>query len=501
MTKPYLTIYIRVKITLILITIVVFASFSQSSVGIGTVAPHQSALLELSSTNKGFLPSRMTEAEMNAINNPARGLMIYCTSCIPNGVYIYENSKFRMLQFFENPLKYLYIADVSVARGTTSFVISPILIPSEAAANYSLIDPPSEVFISGTTEETRINIPTDINDREYNITVKAIGNGDYNGETRASFKLNITRIPLEELSIADVSITKGTTTSFIISSTLTPSGATADYSLIDPPAGVSINGRRISIAADVNAGEYDITVKVIGNASYNGETRATFKLNITPIALMGLSIADVSITRGTTSFNISPTLRPSGATVDYYLITNPIGGIMEGTTINIAANIGIRRYNITVKAIGKGNYNGETEATFKLNVARPPTRAECFRFSTGIILGYHCSGSVSDLVIPASIGGVEVQSIAARAFKGSGINSVIIPNTMRSIGYAAFNDNNLTSVFIPDSVREIKGLAFGSNYNLRSVSIKSGITYVSYGRVRSFGRGCSEGNGCIKVRR
>ena len=84
--------------------------------------------------------------------------------------------------------------------------------------------------------------------------------------------------------------------------------------------------------------------------------------------LTGLSIADVSVTRGTTSFDISPTLIPSEATVDYELITNLGEVTMAGTRINIAADMAIGEYNITVKATGKDNYNGETRATFKLTI-------------------------------------------------------------------------------------------------------------------------------------
>ncbi len=59
-------------------------SFAQR-VGIGTNRPDSSALLELKSTNSGFLPPRMTFAQRNAIVNPATGLMIYCTDCGPKG--------------------------------------------------------------------------------------------------------------------------------------------------------------------------------------------------------------------------------------------------------------------------------------------------------------------------------------------------------------------------------------------------------------------------------
>ena len=60
-----------------------FTTFAQ--VGIGTATPHASAALDITSTTQGFLPPRMTEAQRNAINTPALGLMVYCTDCGANG--------------------------------------------------------------------------------------------------------------------------------------------------------------------------------------------------------------------------------------------------------------------------------------------------------------------------------------------------------------------------------------------------------------------------------
>lgn len=52
------------------------------SVGIGVLAPHASAALEVTSidNNKGFLPPRMTLAQRDAIASPAAGLTIYNSS-------------------------------------------------------------------------------------------------------------------------------------------------------------------------------------------------------------------------------------------------------------------------------------------------------------------------------------------------------------------------------------------------------------------------------------
>jgi len=59
--------------------------YSQGSVGIGSGLINNSALLELSSSNKGFLPPRMTQEQMNAISNPADGLIIFCSDCGEDG--------------------------------------------------------------------------------------------------------------------------------------------------------------------------------------------------------------------------------------------------------------------------------------------------------------------------------------------------------------------------------------------------------------------------------
>lgn len=73
--------------------IIVCAIFSKqyAQVGIGTNNPSSSAILDLTSTSKGFLPPRMTELEKNAISSPATGLLIYQINNAP-GLYYYTGS-------------------------------------------------------------------------------------------------------------------------------------------------------------------------------------------------------------------------------------------------------------------------------------------------------------------------------------------------------------------------------------------------------------------------
>src|SRR3954467_13733515 len=64
---------------------------SSGSAGIGTTTPNASSLLELRSTTKGLLISRMTKAQRDAIASPATGLMIFQTNNNP-GFYYYSGT-------------------------------------------------------------------------------------------------------------------------------------------------------------------------------------------------------------------------------------------------------------------------------------------------------------------------------------------------------------------------------------------------------------------------
>lgn len=101
------------------------ASAQQPGVAINTNgnAAHSSALLDVQSTNKGFLLPRITQAQRLAISNPANGLLVFDTDV--NKLYQYQGGLWRMIldnSFWTESAtrKWIYNTNDSIGMGTIS---------------------------------------------------------------------------------------------------------------------------------------------------------------------------------------------------------------------------------------------------------------------------------------------------------------------------------------------------------------------------------------------
>jgi len=74
------------------------------------------------------------------------------------------------------------------------------------------------------------------------------------------------------------------------------------------------------------------------------------------------------------------------------------------------------------------------------------------------------------LVIPEGVVKIEMS-----AFRDCNLRVVSLPETLEEIEGWAFAYCNLNELFIPDNVKEIGKRAFFTNYNLRKISLPSGI--------------------------
>ncbi len=81
--------------TFVLSLLVFNDAFGQ--IGIGTTSPNSSAILDLSSTTKGFLPPRMTASQRSSISNPTSGLLVYQTDGV-TGIYQYNGTSWVQLK-------------------------------------------------------------------------------------------------------------------------------------------------------------------------------------------------------------------------------------------------------------------------------------------------------------------------------------------------------------------------------------------------------------------
>ena len=69
---------------------------ASGNIGIGIATPNSSAILDLTSTNRGFLPPRMTASQRTAISAPATGLLVYQTDATA-GYYVYTGAAWTSL--------------------------------------------------------------------------------------------------------------------------------------------------------------------------------------------------------------------------------------------------------------------------------------------------------------------------------------------------------------------------------------------------------------------
>ena len=90
------------KTSLFFLAMLLFHSsllFSQVAINSDGSAPDSSAGLDVSFTNKGFLPPRLTLGQMSAIENPSEGLMVYCTTNEKVYIFVASTNTWKEVNF------------------------------------------------------------------------------------------------------------------------------------------------------------------------------------------------------------------------------------------------------------------------------------------------------------------------------------------------------------------------------------------------------------------
>lgn len=101
----------RIIVLLIFINLIGIRTYSQ--VGIGTVVPEQSSILDISASNKGMLTPRMTTVQKNTIASPANGLLVFDTDLGKFSFYDQSTSTWNELGTSEVRDNYKLVKSVS----------------------------------------------------------------------------------------------------------------------------------------------------------------------------------------------------------------------------------------------------------------------------------------------------------------------------------------------------------------------------------------------------
>jgi hypothetical protein len=164
-----------------------------AQVGIGTITPHTSSVLDVSSTTQGMLTPRMTSIQRTAIASPADGLMVYDTDLKS---FYYYNSTITSWNVINSGTT----GRLKFKRIKSTDVLATVLATEKAAGGNTkyLLDVNTYYEINGTIS---FDLPIDLNnayisgqDANEDVLVRTSGNL-FDGTTGGSIRNVTIQVP------------------------------------------------------------------------------------------------------------------------------------------------------------------------------------------------------------------------------------------------------------------------------------------------------------------
>jgi hypothetical protein len=179
--------YFRILIIGLMLAFSYHSVFSQVSINTNGSLPDNSAMLDVKSTAKGLLIPRMTQAQRNAIIDPANSLMIYQTDIIPGYYYNSGNT----------------VSPTWVLAGTLTGVTGTAPIISSGGTAPMISITPATTTVAGSmsaADKTKLNAITGTNTGDQTITLT----GDVTGSGTGSFAATISSASVTNTKMANM---------------------------------------------------------------------------------------------------------------------------------------------------------------------------------------------------------------------------------------------------------------------------------------------------------
>jgi hypothetical protein len=158
-----------------LLAVVLLTATTYAQLGIGTTSPDASSALDITSTTKGLLMPRMTNAQRQAISNPAAGLQVFVTDFDGGSFMFYDGIEWGTLSFTKKrpDAPTIGTAGGGIAQATVLFT-APSSDGGSAITSYTATSNPGD--ITGTLIQSgsgSITVEGLTNDTAYTFTVSA----------------------------------------------------------------------------------------------------------------------------------------------------------------------------------------------------------------------------------------------------------------------------------------------------------------------------------------
>jgi len=407
-----------------LLAAAVFTASTYAQVGIGTTNPNSSAALDITSTTKGLLIPRMTNAQRQAISNPAAGLQVFVTDFDGGSFMFYDGTEWGTLSFTKKrpDAPTIGTATAGDTQATVSFT-APSSNGGSAITSYTATSNPGG--ITGTISQSgsgSITVTGLTNETAYTFTVTATNAIGTSAASDASSSVTPATIP-DAPTISGV--TSGSTEATISFTAPSSNGGSAitSYTATSSPGDITgtisqSGSGSITVTGLTNGTAYTFTVTAtnaigtsLASAASNSVTLALHRPDAPTIGT-----ATAGDTQATVSFT-APSF-DGGSAITSYTATSSPGGI-TGTISQSGSG------SITVTGL-----TNETAYTFTVTATNAIGTSVGSTVSNSVLLGpqqvgdFYGGGVVFYRFVAGDAGYVAGQShglIAAIVDQSSGI--------------------------------------------------------------------------------